>query len=470
VRQSVETEVKLTAGGGFVMPALGVPLPPRILVSTYHDTPDLRLAQHGITLRHRIAAGAGSWQLKIPHGASRLELEAVGAPAHPPVELSMLLVALTRGQELEPVARLRTLREVQRVDGAEVHDDAVCVLDGIRVRMRFHEIEIERSTGDDGALPRIERALRRAGATPAVSLAKVYRALDLPGPLGPFRVPPGASPRDALTIAMREQARRLVLHDPGTRLGTDPEDLHQVRVATRRLRAFLRAARPIVDETWAERLRAELAWLGSSLGPARDLDVMLERLTGEIAALDDDAWLAQPLLAHLEAERVAARETVVAALSSARYLELLDQLETVDTTPIPAGRKGATLAELAAAELRRARRAAARATHHPTDDELHALRIRVKRVRYALELAAHEVGTPGERAVDAAKALQDILGDHQDAVVAEARVRALAALHPQALLPAGRIVERQRIRRAHCRSVWRRAWRRFERRAGSVVG
>ncbi len=469
MRQFVETEVKLTAGEGFVMPAVGVTLPPRILVSTYHDTADLRLAQHGITLRHRIAGGAGLWQLKLPHGASRLEVEVAGAPAHPPGELCLLLLALTRGRELEPVARMRTRREVQRSDGAEVHDDAVSVLDGLRVRMRFHEIEIERSVGDEGALLRIEQILRGAGAASAGSLAKLYRALDLPGPLGPFTVPPGSPPRDALAIAMREQARRLLLHDPGTRLGSDPEDLHQLRVATRRLRAYLRAARPIVDESWAEELRGELAWLGSLLGPARDLDVLLARLTTEVATLEDDTWAAQPLVAHLEAERAAARETAVAALSSERYFALLDRLETVDVSPIPAGGEDVSLAALAAGELRRARRAAARVGQDPADDELHALRIRVKRVRYALELAAHEVGTRGARAVGAAKKIQDVLGDHQDAVVAETRIRALAAFHPGAALAAGRIVERERSRRAHGRAEWRQAWRRFERRAGRAV-
>lgn len=469
VRQSVETEVKLTAAEGFVMPAVGVPMPARILVSTYHDTPDLRLAQHGITFRHRLSGGAGAWQLKIPHGASRLELEVAGAPARPPVELMALLVALTRGRELEVVARMRTRREVQRADGAEVHDDAVSVLDGLKVQMRFHEIEIERSAGDGAALPRIEGILRRAGAVSASSQAKLYRVLDLPGPVGPFRATAGAPPRDALAIAMREQARRLLLHDPGTRLGADHEDLHQLRVATRRLRAFLRTARPIVDPAWAEPLRAELAWLGSVLGPARDLDVMHHRLLREVAALDDDEWAAQPLLAELEAARVAARGSVVDALSSARYFALLDRLEAVDESPIPAGRKDVSLAALAAAELRRARRAEQRLATDPPDDELHELRIRVKRARYALDLAAHELGARGARAVDAAKDAQDVLGDHQDAVVAEARVRALVAEHPEAALAGGRIVERERVRRAECRASWRRRWRRFERRAARAV-
>ena len=74
------------------------------------------------------------------------------------------------------------------------------------------------------------------------------------------------------------QVGELIAHDPGTRLGDDPEELHQARVATRRLRAVLRAARPLLDPGWTESLRAELSWLGGALGPVRDLDVLLDHL------------------------------------------------------------------------------------------------------------------------------------------------------------------------------------------------
>ena len=84
MRESVERELKLAPRDGFVMPALGEPLPTRVFVSTYHDTTDLRLATNGITFRHRLEDGAGLWQLKLPHGAHRIELELPGPPARPP--------------------------------------------------------------------------------------------------------------------------------------------------------------------------------------------------------------------------------------------------------------------------------------------------------------------------------------------------------------------------------------------------
>ena len=118
VRETVEREVKLAPGDGFVMPELGgESLPTRAFVSTYHDTPEFRLARHEITFRHRIEDGAGLWQLKIPRGDARLEIERAGPPAVPPPELLALLPALLRGATLGPVARLRTRRQVTRVPG-----------------------------------------------------------------------------------------------------------------------------------------------------------------------------------------------------------------------------------------------------------------------------------------------------------------------------------------------------------------
>jgi CHAD domain-containing protein len=293
--------------------------------------------------------------------------------------------------------------------------------------------------------------------------------LDLGGPLEPYVTPADATPREVLAIAIREQARRMLVHDPGTRLGEDAEDLHQLRVATRRLRAFLRAARPIAERDWVEGLRAELAWLGSALGPARDLDVLVARLREGARELDLDADAGLQLVVDLGADRAAARSAALDALSSGRYLALLDRLESIAVDGVPAGEKDLSLRRLAARELLRARRAEARLTADPPDDELHALRIRAKRVRYALELAEHELGKKGRKAVSAAKVVQDVLGEHQDSVVAEARVRLLFERHSELGVAAGRFVERERARRAEVRATWRRAWRRFERRARAAV-
>jgi len=465
VRESIERELKLVPGEGFVMPQLGAPLPTRVFVSTYHDSADLRLARHGITFRHRLEEGTGLWQLKLPHGAHRIELEQAGPPARPPLELTSLLVGHLRGRDLVRVARLRTRREGVRAMGAEIVEDNVTVLDGVHVARRFRELEVELVEGDEQTLRRLGKELRRAGAEERPLRSKLLQALDLAEPPGPIVITDSATPRMAVALSLAEQLRRMLAHDPGTRLGHDPEDLHQLRVATRRARAVLRAARPLVDSVWADRLRAELGWLGAALGPARDADVLLESMLVEVAALGDNAGAAASLLVQLEAERTDRRGAVVEALSSDRYLALLETLEAVEPETVPRAGKG-TLASVWAAELRRTRRAADALADEPPDDELHAFRIRVKRLRYATELAAHELGrSRAEDVVRAAKTLQDTLGEHQDAVVAEERVRVWAAGDATGVLAAGRLVERARGRRKDARAAWRGEWRQLERRA-----
>ncbi len=461
VRKTVEREIKLATGEGFVLPELGGrPLPARTFVSTYHDTPDLVLARHGVTFRHRVEDGSGLWQLKLPQGAARIELELAGPPARPPAEMLALVVALLRGREVVPVARLRTRREGVRAQGAEITQDSVAVLEGQRVTRRFHELEVELLEGDEQALRGLERQLRDAGAELADpdQRPKLFRALGLAVVPEATVIPPGTAPGVALGLALAEQRRRLLLHDPGTRLGADIEDLHQLRVATRRLRAFLRAGRPLLDHDWVESLRDEIGWLGRELGPARDLDVLVDRFRADIAALaEEDAATAGQLLAALEAEQVAARAVVVDALSSDRYLALLDRLDGVDEPPLSGVEL--TLREIWRQEWKRTRKAVAALPDHPADDELHAIRIRVKRARYAAELAAHELGKRGDEFVSAAKRVQDVLGEHQDSTVAEERIHAWAQASPGVDDVAGRLVEVERGRRREMRAAWPGAWK-----------
>lgn len=464
MKETVERELKLTPGEGFVLPELGGELQPsRVFVSTYHDSDDLVLARHGVTLRHRVEDGAGVWQLKLPRGSARTELEQPGPPARPPLELSSLLVAFLRGRELRPVARLRTRRQVVFAHGAEIVDDSVAVLDGQRVTQRFRELEVELAGGDERTLRRLVGELQRAGAAPGELRPKLYRALDLAVPGGSADIPPTTPPLTALGLALAEQAKRLVLHDPGVRIGSDPEELHQLRVATRRLRAYLRAAGSLVERSWSAPLREELGRLGKALGPARDLDVLSERLAADIAACGDGAVPLAALLHALAAERAEARLAVVSVLSSDRYLALLDRLEHV-SEPEPGRAPETPLREVWRAEWRRTHDVLARLDRSSSDGRLHAGRLRVKRARYAAELAAHELGRPGKGFVGAAKELQEVLGEHQDAVVARARIRAWKAGGGDAAA-ASLLAERERERMREARAAWPRAWKALRRAA-----
>ncbi len=230
-----------------------------------------------------------------------------------------------------------------------------------------------------------------------------------------------------------------------------------MRVAVRRSRALLRAGRDLVAGDTGG-LSEELCWLGGVLGEVRDLDVLLEHLHAEAAALGEpDAAAAERLLAGLERDRERARAELLAALDGDRYRALLERFEAELSRlePAPAG---VSLERLVRREAKKLRAAAAALAPEPPDEELHALRKLGKRTRYAAELA-------GQRAVvREAKRLQDVLGSHQDAVVAEERLRALAAAAaPAEALAAGRLAERERVRRAEARAGWPEVWRRLER-------
>jgi CHAD domain-containing protein len=467
LNRTLERELKLGAGPRFRLPFLpGQPLEPQLLVSTYYDTPELALAAGKITLRHRVQRRRGLWQLKLPRADARLELELAGARDEVPEQISDLVRAYVRRSELLPIATLRTRRIGTRVhdlsrEVAEVVHDTVTVLDGRRSVRRFTELEIELIDGDGRDLTRIEQLLRAAGATDGEKRPKLFQALDLPAPLAPPPPDPDAPATELLRVMLERQHQAIVRHDPGTRLGDDPEELHQMRVATRRLRALLRAGRPLADMSGWDATRAELAWLAAALGDVRDHDVLVERLARQALDFEPvDRRGAARLLDLLREEREATRRALLEALRSDRYLDLLDAIEErLRATPLPT--TDASLQDLAAAEFRKLRKAVGSLGRNPSDAALHRVRIRGKRARYAAELAELAVGRPASEFVEKAKLFQDVVGEHQDAVVAEQRIRALLERvgGTRTGFAAGRLVELQRACRRDARASFKPAWR-----------
>jgi CHAD domain-containing protein len=283
---------------------------------------------------------------------------------------------------------------------------------------------------------------------------------------------PADEPIGFIRALLGRQYDEILRHDPGVRLDLDPEDVHRLRVAARRARAVLRAARPVLDAEWSEPLRAELKWLGGSLGPLRDLDVLLVRLRSQIAELDEpEQTAAAALVEALESERAAAQALAAEALGSDRYFRLLDALEAAARGP-RVRRGEVSLEKLAAKEFKRLRKAAEQLEPGSTDDELHRVRILGKRARYAAELAEPEAGKPARRVVARAKSFQDVLGAHQDAIVAEARLRGLLAEQTTsgAAFAAGRLVELERARRRDARAELPNVWRELDREARKAWG
>jgi CHAD domain-containing protein len=284
----------------------------------------------------------------------------------------------------------------------------------------------------------------------------------------PLTAAQGDPPERHVLVALDSRLRALLEHETGVRSGEDPEDLHRMRVSVRRMRAVLRAARPLVDAVWADQLRAELGWLGRALGPVRDMDVLLAQLRADAEALGGrDAEAAQRLLVALERERAVARTAMIAALDDVRYADLLLRLADAVRGPLPppstedGGRPALT--SLVRKEFRRLRKTVNKAGWDPPDAVLHQLRIYGKRLRYTAELAEPALGKPVRNLLTATVAMQDVLGDHQDACVAQQRVRALLAdlgdaATPDVAFAAGRLVERAEFRRIDRRKRWPTAW------------
>lgn len=451
---AVEREVKLGAAPGFRLPSLdgvidGVraePAEEKRLDTVYHDTPDLRLARWGVSLRHR--AGEG-WTLKLPQaavprpngGVAREELEFEGRRGRVPEAALKLLAAYVRGSQLEPVARLKTRRRTVRLRDpdsrvlAEVVDDEVSVLEGRRVAARFREVEVEfKNGGAEDLLDATLFRLRTAGAGAPDPVAKHVRALgpraQEPPEVHAGSLAAGATSGDAVRWALASAVEELLRHDPGVRLGGDPEAVHKARVATRRFRSHLRTFGPLLESEWTAALSDEVQWLADELGRVRDLEVRRERLRDLARRLPaNDVPFGLRVAALLDAEIGAARKALDEAFGSPRYLELLDRLVAAASGPALAGDHSAPAATgipaLARQAWRRLRKEVAGLGEDPPDAALHRVRIRAKRARYAAEVAAAVVGQPAERFARAVADVQGVLGDHQDSVTAQVWLRSV---------------------------------------------
>jgi CHAD domain-containing protein len=297
----------------------------------------------------------------------------------------------------------------------------------------------------------------------------------------PVRSRPSDPTVHQLRVALDTRLRALLAHDPGTRVGEDPEELHQMRVAVRRMRAMLKAARPLLDRVWADNLRAELGWLGRALGPVRDADVLVERLRGRAAGFDDTSRKAvETLIEALVADRETARIEMLTVLGSRRYTALLRRLATAVSRPLPTpGSRlaAASLVELVRTEYCRLSKAVRAAGEDPPDEVLHALRIQGKRLRYTSELVAASgrklERKPVRKLVESTVALQDVLGEHQDACVAQHRVMLLLdglgdVVDVGVAFVAGRLMEREEASRIAMRQSWSTAWQQVQHRAQSL--
>ncbi len=421
------------------------------LEAVYFDTAGLDLIRRGATLRRRTGGDDAGWHLKLRRSEderTEVQLPLGRAKVTPPKPLRTRVLPLSRTRGLRPVARVATRRVVRDLlagDGtvlAELCDDTVTAqrLDPSgepEETTDWREVEVELVDGDRAVLDAVGTAVLAAGARPARTSSKLARALGEALP----RPEPVPSPAD-LDDPTIEQALRAhlathvaALHAQDARVREDDaEGVHKMRIAARRLRGALTTYRPVLEPGTTEDLREELRWLGRSLGTARDAQVLREHLDGLLATQPEDLVegpVAQRLDAELDEAARQGRADAREVLTGERYLALLDALdELVADLPVTAeGRAPARevlprLVQRDAKRLRRAERAVAGAgAVRERDLALHEVRKKAKRLRYGAESAAPVLGKRAARVGRRAKAVQQALGRHQDAVVARGLLR-----------------------------------------------
>lgn len=414
-------------------------------------------------MRRRVENRRGLWQLKLPRGNARMELEERGGPLRPPPSFAKLIIAPLMGEPLKVVAKLRTLRTGTTVmDGdrkvAEVVFDSVQVLQGITIVNRFSEIEVELLDGNEDDLRQLGSALKSLGAFTGDERPKLYQALDI------AVVQPDGEKRPASELAqiqamIQDQFRNLLRHDPGTRLGDDPEDLHQHRVGIRKLRSLLGSARMLEPE-WSASLRAELEWIGDLMNPVRDLDVMVPYLRSDMQLLDPvEAAAMERFIAGLGTEREAARKKMLEGLESDRYLEMLKTLEAATVSLVVRPAEDG-LESGAARQFRKMRKAVENLPAQAEDEDLHRVRRLAKKARYTADLVKASGGKKVAKYLEDIKQLQEVLGDFQDSVVAEDRIKAFLPDAKSTLesFVLGRMAELQATKKRRVRTDFPPVW------------
>ena len=483
-----ETEQKYESDANIVLPPLqGLPGVATVsgpeaetLVAVYYDSKDLRLLLAGATLRRREGGADEGWHLKLPDAArpahpargtsSRREIrmslargdsdrldrrpegpERTGASTVSrdpvPSELAGLVRVYTRGAALRPVARIETRRHTTTLRDAEGESLAEIAVDEVAAQtfgrtttvVRWNEVEAELTGGG----PRLARAvsdrLRRSGLHPANRSAKLERVLAV-SPRASANGGSGAgrfttvgrrlssgSPAAGVVLAYLDvQAARLVALDPAVRRGEE-DSVHQMRVATRRLRATFQAFPMILPPPTTQHVRDELKWLGTVLGTARDTEVLAEAFRAMLAVTPTELVIgpvAARVTTHFASRAVAAGDAVLGVLDSPRYFALLDELQRLLASPPTTAAATAPASEVLPPAVgrayRRTRRRMRRAGQAPPgpgrDALLHEARKAAKRARYAAEAAQPAIGKKARKFAKRMKAVQSALGDHHDAV------------------------------------------------------
>jgi CHAD domain-containing protein len=418
------------------------------LEATYFDTAELTLAAAGISLRRRTGGTDAGCHLKLPMKQGRFEVHESLARAHKtvPKALRTLLIAHTRDVDLQPVAVIRTRRQVHVLlddEGtalAEFRDHRVTAESSSAATepLTWREWELQLVEGDAMFLSKVATLIEDAGGSPT-AVTKLARTLGDRVPVRPEQVMPEPTTKspasEVVQARLLEQVMVIRNYDPLARRDA-PDAVHKMRVAVRRLRNALATYRPLLVCEHTEPVRQELKWLAAALGEPRDAEVMRERLE-EILAEEPPKVLRgagyQRMDEEMRAEYARARERLMKALNSERYLGLLDRLNELAARPPWSEKAVEPVDSVLRSRVRHDYKRLARRVELADKTEeagerehrLHEARKAAKRVRYAAEALTGIYGKQAKQFVSAMKRVQSRLGARHDAFVTQERLRAL---------------------------------------------
>ena len=448
------------------------------IFDTYLDTDDWRIHRAGFALRVRSGAGTTEATLKSLHSAStevadRRELtETLNSSDNEALRESLgpvgtRVCAVSGARTLLPLFELRTSRQrfaIRKSDeerqlGEIALDETVISRPHGEPEASMLRVEVEAHTKSHERLRSLVKTLRSNCALETSSDSKYSLGLKSVG-LAPPAPEAAATIVDAsmtmVEVALANLKRYLAawhLHEPGARLGDDPEALHDLRVAGRRLDAILRQFESFLTPEYAG-IRATLKTVLTALGHARDLDVALGELQSFSRKLPkSDRVGVEPLKEHLLSERVRARAQMLSVLDSIWVQKNLQELTALLSAPraapeaSPAALALHESAGLVRRRFRKLRKRAEILGEDSSTEEYHEVRGHVKKLRYALEAVADLYGKPADDLIRALRRWQENLGVQQDAAVAIQRLNTLAGAKPkgipaETLFLMGRLAER----------------------------
>jgi inorganic triphosphatase YgiF len=427
----------------------------RTMTSVYWDTASRDLLKAGVTLRVRETGGKYVQTVKSAAETLSSRGEWESGTAGPQVDFKALaatpLAPLIKDikTRLEPVFFTRVTRTAHLVRQGKAKVEAALDRGEVEAGGRslpICELELELKSGDPAGLYALARRLGRAAPLRLSFVTKAERGYRLADghTLGEavkqasIRLAPGVSSRQAFQAIAAGCLRQWTANAEILRAGRRPEALHQMRVALRRLRTALKLFEAVVTDDEHARLNGELAWLGGELDQGRDIDVLIEETFRPSAArlhgLVGLAGLGERLLKA----RSRAYDRMIGVLEQPRYLALvLDMAAWIETgawagPDHPSSNRADTPVETLAADglrkLRKQIRKRGKALKSLDPESRHKLRIRAKRLRYALEFfgGLYNEGRDVDAMLGPLKSLQDRLGLLNDVTVAQSKGLALA--------------------------------------------